>query len=130
VVDTNVFTRACIGGGASSDVIEACLRKRTTAFIGASLLLEYRDVIERPDIFKEARLNLSERGRLLRAFVSRCEWQTVSYKWRPNLCDEGDNHELEFAIAANASMIVTRNVADFLRSELKFPQSKSSDPFY
>ena len=122
VIDTNVFISACIGGGASSKTIEACLLRVATPFINATLLNEYRDVISREQLFKKARLSEQERGLLLRAFISRCQWQTIFYKWRPNLPDEADNHVMELAIAANATMIVTHNVRDFSRAELKFPQ--------
>jgi len=122
VIDTNVFVGACIGRGASSQVIEACLRRRLTPFISRSLLLEYRDVVARKEPFARARLNVEERALLLRAFVSRCVWQEIHFKWRPNLPDEADNHVMELAIAASAAMIVTSNIRDFLRPELKFPE--------
>lgn len=128
VVDTNVFVGACIGRGASSQVIEACLRKRVQAFISAALLTEYRDVITRPELFRRARMDKRERGILLRAFVARCQWQVIHFNWRPNLPDEADNHIMELAIAANASMIVTRNVRDFIRPELRFPNVEIVQP--
>jgi len=99
VVDTNVFVGACIGRGASSHVIEACLSRRLRPFISPALLYEYRDVISRSTLYGNARLNQRERGVLLRAFVSRCEWQEVYFRWRPNLRDEADNHIIELAIA-------------------------------
>jgi predicted nucleic acid-binding protein len=37
---------------------------------------------------------------------------------------EADNHLVELAIAGNAQIIVTRNVNDFRRSQLLFPQLK------
>jgi predicted nucleic acid-binding protein len=45
----------------------------------------------------------------------------VFYAWRPNLPDEADNHLIELAVAAQASAIVTRNLRDVSRGELKFP---------
>ena len=75
VIDTNVFVGACIGRGAPSQVIEACLNRLLTPFVSPSLLLEYRDVIAREEPFTRDRLNLEERALLLRAFVSRCTWQ-------------------------------------------------------
>ena len=45
----------------------------------------------------------------------------VYYLWRPNLPDEGDNHILELAVAGGAESIVTQNIRDFRRSELRFP---------
>jgi predicted nucleic acid-binding protein len=84
------------------------------------LLFEYRDVIARPEIFRRARLDYEERALLVRAFVSCCSWQDIHFTWRPNLPDEADNHVMELAIAANATMLVTLNVRDFTRQELNF----------
>jgi len=103
-------------------VIETCLNRRLTPFVSPSLLLEYRDVIAREEPFTRARLNLEERALLLRAFVSRCTWQEVHFKWRPNLPDEADTHIMELAIAASAAMTITSNMRDFSRQELKFPK--------
>ena len=44
----------------------------------------------------------------------------VFYLWRPNLPDEEDNFVLEAAVATNA-LVVTKNITDFQRGELKFP---------
>jgi len=42
--------------------------------------------------------------------------------------DEADNHVLELAIAAGAKVIVTHNLADFVRSELRFPELRILTP--
>lgn len=122
VIDTNVLVGACIGRGASSKVVEACLDGRLQPYISESVLLEYRDVLSRAEPFRHARMDFAERAMLLRAFVSQCTFTDIYYLWRPNLPDESDNHIMELAIAANAAMIVTSNVRDFLRQELKFPK--------
>lgn len=111
----------CIGRGASSQVVEACLQERLQPFMSADLFYEYQDVVGRAELFQNARTDARERGVLLRAFVARSQWQDVYFNWRPNLPDEADNHVMELAIAANASMIVTQNVRDFARQELRFP---------
>ena len=46
----------------------------------------------------------------------------VRYLWRPNLKDEADNFILEIAVAAWPCTIVTHNLKDFVRAELRFPQ--------
>ena len=128
VVDTNVFVSACIGGGPSSKVLELCLLGVVEPIIGNALFSEYRDLLTRDDLFTSARLNMDERALLFRAYLSRCTWQSVFFGWRPNLKDEGDNHVMELAIAANAPIIITNNVRDFRQAELMFPHIRLLTP--
>lgn len=128
VADTNVLVSACIGQGPASKVIEACFDGRFVPFMSGPLLMEYRDVLSRTAPFPHARLNAHERMALLEIFLSRCHWRTAHFKWRPNLVDEGDNHLLELAISANAHILVTSNIRDFERAELKFPHIKIETP--
>ena len=72
-------------------------------------------------MFGGSRLSDSERHELLDVFFSRSRWTRVYYSWRPNLPDEADNHLVELALAGNAAAIVTRNIGDLTRGELKFP---------
>ena len=53
--------------------------------------------------------------------LSCSQWVEVFYAWRPNLPDEADNHLIELGVAAQAEAIVTRNLRDVSRGELKFP---------
>ena len=52
----------------------------------------------------------------------------VFYAWRPSLPDEADNHLIELAVAASAQAIVTRNLRDLSRGELKFPSLRVVSP--
>ena len=121
VVDTNVFVGACMGTGASSEVIATCLRKEHIPLMGTALFTEYNDVINRDNLFSSCRLNKDERNELLDIFLAHCRWTTVYFNWRPNLKDEGDNHLLELAVAGTASCIVSRNIKDLKSGELLFP---------
>ncbi|MFT4243508.1 MAG: putative toxin-antitoxin system toxin component, PIN family [Acidovorax sp.] len=121
VIDTNVFVGACMGFGASRGVIEACLRQRCLPLMGAALLAEYEDVLQREALFRACRLDGGERDELLDIFLSCCEWTRVYYLWRPNLRDEGDNHLVELAVAGAADRLVTRNLRDLRAMELRFP---------
>ena len=96
--------------------------------MSSALFLEYEDVLNRPAVFKAARMSSIERATLFDIFLGKCTWADVYYKWRPNLRDEGDNHVVELAIAGNASVIVTNNLRDFGRSELKFDQLQIMTP--
>ncbi len=121
-LDTNVLTAALLrGGGSSRGVLRACLNGHYQPVLGPALLAEYEDVLGRVEIFRHSALSREERHELLDGFLSRCRWVEVFYAWRPNLPDEDDNHLVELAVAARADAIVTRNLRDVSRGELKFP---------
>jgi putative PIN family toxin of toxin-antitoxin system len=128
VVDTNVFVGACLGTGPASRVIDACLRGQCLPLVGSALFTEYEDVMGRSELFSKCRLNRAERDELLDIFVACCEWTRVYFGWRPNLPDEADNHLIELAVAGGARFVVTRNLKDLQRSELKFPGLRILDP--
>jgi putative PIN family toxin of toxin-antitoxin system len=120
VVDTNVFAGACIGRGPASQVIEACLAGKLIPLMSTALYLEYEDVLERHEIFTDARLNYDERQALFDIFLGKSLIRDIYFLLRPNLRDEADNHIMELAFAGQASCIATFNRRDFLRSELRF----------
>ncbi|OWT60352.1 putative toxin-antitoxin system toxin component, PIN family [Candidimonas nitroreducens] len=128
VIDTNVFVGACMGIGASRKVVEACLQERCIPLMGAALLAEYEDVLNRTALFRNCRLNPRERAELLDILLSYSEWTRVYYLWRPNLPDEADNHLVELAVAGAAQYIVTRNLRDLRAMELQFPGLKPVRP--
>lgn len=128
VIDTNVFVGACLGTGAASQVIAACLEKRVRPLMGAALFTEYEDVLARRALFGSCRLSGTERSELLDIFAATCEWTRIYFTWRPNLPDEADNHLVELAVAGRAGFIVTRNLRDLTRTELKFPGLRCVSP--
>jgi putative PIN family toxin of toxin-antitoxin system len=122
VVDTSVFAGALIGrAGHSRQVIRACLERRLFPLMGQALFLEYEAVLGRDHLFLTSPLTRTERHELFEAFLSVCEWVQVYFTWRPNLPDEADNHIVELAVAGGAALIITNNVRDFRRGELRFP---------
>ena len=123
VVDTNVLVaalRVAVGAtGASRDLVRAVLMGRYCPLFGNALWLEYEDLLGRP-VWTPATTD-RERREVIDAFIAAGEWIRVSYTWRPNLTDEADNHLFELAVAGNAEAIVTYNVDDFRRGELRWP---------
>ena len=82
----------------------------------------------RTNLFADSLLSQVERGEVFDGFLSQCRWVEVFYAWRPNLPDEADNHLIELAVAAQADAIVTRNLRDVSRGELKFPSLRVLSP--
>ena len=128
VVDTNIFLGACLGQGAAHHVVAACLRGHCQPLMGAALFAEYEDVLGRTALFETCRLSLAERDELLDIFLATCDWTRIYFAWRPNLPDEADNHLVELAVAGSARFIVTRNLRDVARMELKFPELRIVGP--
>lgn len=121
VIDTDVFVAGLLGKGAANAVIGACLDGRLQPLMGAALFADYEDVLQRERLFKASRLSVREREELFDIFLGASVWTHIYYGWRPNLADEGDNHLIELAVAGAAEVIVTRNVRDLRRAELRFP---------
>lgn len=123
VLDTNVFISSAIRAeGASREVVRRCLRKELTPLMGAALYAEYEMLLSRGDLYHRSPLTKKDRETLLNAFMDVCTWTRIYYRWRPNLGDETDNHLVELAVAGGAKAIVTKNVRDFRRAELRFPR--------
>ncbi len=121
VIDTDMFVAGLLGTGAANAVIGACLDGRLQPLMGVALFAEYEDVLRRDRLFGASRLSAREREELFDIFLGACVWTHIYYGWRPNLADEADNHLIELAVAGTAEVIVTRNVRDLRRAELRFP---------
>jgi len=119
VLDTNVFVAALRSeGGASREVLRRVLQGHHVPVFANALWLEYEDVLGRP-IWAEL-TSAQERLQVLAALARAGRWVALFYGWRPNLPDEGDNHLIELAVAAGAQAIVTHNIRDLGRGELRW----------
>lgn len=120
VLDTNILVSAMLsGGGPARGVVRLCLQRAVTPLIGAALFAEYEDLLARHALFGRARLDAAEREALFDALMSVCEWTPIYYLWRPNLPDPRDDHLIELAVAGGAKWVVTDNIRDLARGELK-----------
>ena len=125
VIDTNIFVGAVARkGGINRRVLELCFKGDFDPLMSNALYLQYEDVLARDHIFEKSAFTAGERQDFFDDFCSISEWVHISYRWRPNLRDEGDNHVIELAIAGGAQHIVTNNTKDFKKSDLILPDFK------
>ena len=125
VVDTNILVGAMLQkGGACRAVVRLCLLREVVPLIGVALFSEMEDVLSRSDLFSTSPLDATERRELFAAFLNASQWVQIYYAWRPNLRDEADNHIVDLAVAGGAEYVITQNIRDFAKMELKFPQLK------
>ena len=128
-MDTNVLVSAILSpDGAAREVLRRCLTGGLRPLVSNALFLEYEAVLARDRIFAGIRFTRHDRGALLDAILSVCEWVNITFLWRPNLSDESDNHLIELAIAGNADSIITGNTRDFMAGELTFASIRVVTP--
>jgi predicted nucleic acid-binding protein len=92
------------------------------------LFAEYEDVFSRDETLVRSKLSAAACDELLDALLSVSELVEIYYAWRPNLRDEGDNHVFELAVAAGDAVLLTWNLRDFSRAELRFPHLRIMTP--
>jgi predicted nucleic acid-binding protein len=123
LLDTNVLVAAFRSrNGASNAIIRRALMGDLPIVVHHKLIYEYRDVLYRPEILNSTGLEWSEIELVLAHLVMGAHEVNVRYLWRPNLIDEGDNFIIEIAVASWPCTIVTHNLKDFVKAELRFPQ--------
>ncbi|MDR3537570.1 MAG: putative toxin-antitoxin system toxin component, PIN family [Acetobacteraceae bacterium] len=120
VIDTNVIVAGLrSGGGASRQVLRRVLAGSYLPLFSNALWLEYEDVMGRPVWGEET--SHEERVQVVGALAAAGRWVKIYYGWRPNLRDPGDDYLIELAVAGGARAVITHNVRDLRRAELRWP---------
>jgi len=109
VIDTNVvFEGLTKRGGAAGLVVDAWLAGLLQVCVCDALAYEYADVLSRK--LSEARWQRLKP--VLGTLLSQAQFVIVHYSWRPISPDPGDEHVIDCAMNAGAT-VITSNVRDF-----------------
>lgn len=112
VLDTNILVSALRSRkGASNAVIQRLARGEFGATASTALILEYEDVLHRPDMVPD--FSTAEIDSYLDSLCAVMSEAFIYFRWRPFLRDPKDDLVFECALASGASHIITHNIKDF-----------------
>jgi putative PIN family toxin of toxin-antitoxin system len=121
VLDTDVMIAALRSpAGASRCWLVAALQRRFTLLASVSLFLEYEATMKRPENLQAADLAIADIDRLLRAVAAVVEPVEISFLWRPQLRDPGDEMVLEAAVNGRADWLLTFNTRHLATAAQRF----------
>lgn len=121
VIDTNVMVAAFESAtGASRQLISEVLEGRVTLLLSTSLMLEYEDVLTRPETLERSNLTVAEVLEVLNEFARLCVPVGFDYRWRPAALDTDDDLVLETAVNGSADVIATFNIKDMVAAAKLF----------
>ena len=115
VLDTCVIVAAFRSRrGASRRLIDLFDLGLYEILLSTALLLEYEEVLTRPEHMQVHNFSIPEVGEVLDTLAARADRIGLYYDWKPQLRDANDELILAVAINGGADAIVTHNTADFL----------------
>ena len=121
VLDTCVLVAALRSpAGASARLVQAVLEGRLKPLVSVTLVLEYEDLLTRPEHLKVSGYLLEEAVHIVQAFCRMGEPIHIAHRLRPQLTDPDDEFVLETAFHGKADVIVTFNRKDFLLAGQRF----------
>lgn len=113
IIDTNVvFEGLTKQGGASGLIVDSWQAGLFHPFISTALAYEYADVLSR----KLSGHRWQEIRPVLGILLKQASFVTIYYTWRPSSPDPADEHLIDCAMNAGAS-IVTWNIKDFKNAQ-------------
>ena len=119
-VDTNVILASLLSqAGASHQILNLIIEEKLSLALSTPVILEYDDVLKRKDILDKLKFDESEIEDILDLLVLLADKYSIYYRLRPNLLDENDNMLIECAFTSNSQYLITSNIKDFKKSELK-----------
>ena len=119
-LDTNVLLAALLSqAGVSHQIFRLIIEEKFKIGLTTPVILEYDDVLKRNEILKKLEMLPGQVEDVIDLLVLLAEKYSIYYRLRPNLFDENDNMLVECAFVSNSAYLITSNIRDFKRGELK-----------
>ena len=107
-MDTAVVVAAVRSSrGASRAWLKAALLQKVELILSVPLVLQYEEVLTRPEQLAASRMSARQVGILLDALCRVGKPVEISFLWRPILRDPDDEMVLEAAVCGRANLILT-----------------------
>jgi putative PIN family toxin of toxin-antitoxin system len=114
VLDTDVMVSAFRSRtGSSRDWLRAALQGEVTLLLSIPLVLQYEEVLLRPEHLATSGATEDSVRAILDALCVVAEPVNISFRWRPSLTDPTDEMVLEAAVNGRADALLTFNERDF-----------------
>lgn len=111
LLDTSVLRAGFVSDtGASRLLLIATFTGRVTAIASTALMLEYEEVLIRPDTLEQAGVSARDALAFLDGFCGVCRPVTVQVRWRPQSPDSGNDLVIDAAVNGLADTIATFNL--------------------
>ncbi len=121
LLDTSVLRAGFVSGaGASRQVLRAALMGRITIVASTALMLEYEEVLLRPQTLERAGVGAHDALGFLDGLCAVCLPVTVRVRWRPQSRDAGDDLVIDAAVNGQADSIATFNLRDLRAPAARF----------
>ena len=121
LLDTNIVRTGFVSAaGASRLLLQAVLAGKATAVASTALMLQYEDVLLRPETLHRTGIAAHDALGFLDGLCAVCQPVTVRVRWRPQSPDSGDDLVIDAAVNGLADTIVTFNLRDLRAPAARF----------
>ena len=121
LLDTSVLRAGFVSSaGASRQVLQAALMGEITIVASTALMLEYEDVLLRPETLQKAGIGARDALGFLDGLCAVCLPVVVRVRWRPQSPDSGDDLVIDAAVNGLADTIATFNLRDLRAPAARF----------
>ena len=121
LLDTSVLRAGFVSdAGASRQLLQAALMGRITVLASTALMLQYEEVLLRPETLQRADVGAHGALDFLDGLCAVCQSVAVRVRWRPQSPDSGDDLVIDAAVNGLADIIATFNLRDLRAPAARF----------